>query len=438
MRRTACYTAAVMIFLSGIAFAQVTGESAFENHISLNLKDAPIDTVLYAIGKEAGLNIVSNSAVNGKITISLNKVTPYDALNAILKVSGYNYKMEDGIVRISAPASMKNTEELGNKNGLITKSFMTNYLGPDDIRDLITKLDLENTKVLTAKGSNMIIVEAPIATMQKIGRIIKRIDVVPSQVLVESQIMEVTAGNGATPNVLGINGSYSNSTSTVQTEGFANPAAVGVPGFYAHVIKGGAEGFLEALEHKEGYNLLANPKVIAVSGKPANIISGSKLGYKTTLTTTTGTVQNIDFLEVGTKLTFTPTISDDGTITMDIHPEVSEGSVTTDGLPQKQTTEATTTVIVHDGETIVIGGLIKNKSSESASGVPLLMDIPLFGNLFKRKEITWEKTEIIAVLTPHLITPAQMKEYAGQAENVKQKQDDAGLGKSPDAWFWLK
>lgn len=438
MRRTACYSAAVLVFLSGIAFAQITGEGAFEDHISLNLKDAPIDTVLYAIGKEAGLNIVLNSAVNGKITISLNDVTPYDALNSILKVSGYNYKMEDGIIRVSAPASMKSSEEISRKNGIITKSFMTNYLAADDIRDLIVKLDLENTKVLTAKGSNMIIVEAPAATIEKIARIIKRIDVVPAEVLVESRIMEVTAGNGTTPSVLGIIGSYSNSTATVQTEGFANPAAVGVPGFYAHVIKGGAEGFLEALEHKEGYNLLASPKVIAVSGKSANIISGSKLGYKTTLTTTTGTVQNVDFLEVGTNLTFTPTISDDGTITMDIHPEVSEGSITTDGLPQKQTTEATTTVIVHDGETIVIGGLIKNKSNEVSSGVPLLMEIPLFGNLFKRKEITWEKTEIIAVLTPHLITPEKTKELAAQADDIKQRQDDSGLGKAPDAWFWLK
>ena len=329
-------------------------------------------------------------------------------------------------------------ENLFTKKGLLTKAFIVNNLVPADVEEMIKKLNYTDTRILSAVGSNMLVVEAPPAIMEKIDSIFKRLDASPRQVLVEAQILEITAGNGATPNVLGVQAEYKNSSTDIQTQGFANAAAPGVPGLYAQVIKGNVAAYVEALENKEGYNMLARPKILAVSGKPANIISGSKLGYKTTTTTTTGTIQNVDFLEVGTKLSFTPYVYSDGTIKMDIHPEVSEGSITTDGLPQKQTTEATTTVIVRDGETIIIGGLIKDKSQETEKGVPILMNIPIIGNFFKRKEMLWEKMEIIAILTPHIITDENMKEMLPQVQDMNNKQKDSGTGEEPGIMWWVK
>ena len=407
--------------------------------ISLNLMNAPLNTVIYALGKEAGLNIVASDDIQGTVTIAVNEVSPYDALVAVLNTSGFSYRKENDIMQIVVPPMRRRAgEELFTKKGLETKAFMVNNLAPADVEDMIKKLGYTDTRILSAKGSNMLVVEAPSDAMEKISSIFKRLDASPKQVLVESQILEITAGNAATPNVLGAQGQYTSSSYDVQTQGFANPATTGTAGFYAHVIRGNVEAYVEALENKEGYNLLAHPKVIAVSGKSANIISGSKLGYKTTITTQTGTIQNVDFLEVGTKLSFTPYVYNDGTIRMDIHPEVSEGSITTDGLPQKQTTEATTTVIVRDGETIVIGGLIKDKTKETEKGVPVVMYIPFIGNFFKRKEILWEKKEIIAVITPHIITDEKMKEMLPQIDNMKQRQKDSNTGEEPGIMWWLK
>ncbi|MEK7376476.1 MAG: hypothetical protein AABZ57_04865, partial [Candidatus Margulisiibacteriota bacterium] len=380
-----------------------------QTRISLNLKDAPISSALSALGQEARLNIVTGRNVNGKITISLKDVTASEALFSIIKASGLSAKREAGIIRITSPSETAG-DEISREKGVITKTFISNYLSADDVRETLSKLGYEDTKIISTKGSNIIVVEGSANTMSKVSRIIKKLTATPNQVLVESRIMEITAGNAATPSTLGIKAKYTGTTFTTQTEGFANPAAVGVPGFYAHVLKGNAEAYLQALEHKEGFNMLANPKVIAVNEKPASIISGSKLGYKTSITTTTGTIQTVDYLEVGTKLEFTPYISSDGSIKMEIHPEVSEGSVNSDGLPQKNTTEAKTTVIVRDGETIVIGGLIKSKSTETLNGIPIVMDLPFIGNFFKKKELLWEKKEIIAMLTPHLITPKILKE----------------------------
>ncbi|MFA5103779.1 MAG: hypothetical protein WC527_01195 [Candidatus Margulisiibacteriota bacterium] len=427
--------AASVIFMCCTSFSF----GAETEKISLNLINAPLNTVIYALGKEAGLNIVAGDDMQGTVTISVNEVSPYDALVAVLNTSGFSYKKDKEILQIVVPPMKRLAgEKLFTKKGLLTKAFMVNNLVPADIEELIKKLGYTDTRILSAKGSNMLVVEAPPEVMDKIDSIFKRLDASPRQVLVESQILEITAGNGVTPNVLGMQEQYTSSNYDVQTEGFANPAVTGVPGMYAHVIKGNVEAYVEALENKQGYNLLASPKVLAVSGKSANIISGSKLGYKTSITTQTGTIQNVDFLEVGTKLTFTPYVYSDGTIRMDIHPEVSEGSITSDGLPQKQTTEATTTVIVRDGETIVIGGLIKNKAQETEKGVPIVMNIPIIGNFFKRKEMLWEKKEIIAVLTPHIITDENMKEMLPQVENMQRKQKDSGTGEEPGIMWWVK
>lgn len=440
--RTALAIALVGLLGSGALAEEYFYKGGSYETISLNLKDAPVTAVLYTLGKESGMNVVSSNAVKGHVTLSLKEVSPYEALLAVIRSCGYSYRIESNILRVIAPSNVPgekpSEEEIFKEKGLLTKSFTINQVMADDVKETLMRLDYPRTRIFSTKGSNVLVVEAPQDSMQKVSRIIKQYNVIPNQVLVESQLMEITYGNAATPTTVGVKGKYSTSTYTVQTEGFANPATVGAPGFYAHVVKGNLDAYLEALEHREGYNLLANPKVMAVSGKPANIISGSKLGYKTTLTTTTGTSQIVDFLEVGTKLTFTPYISSDGTIKMDIHPEVSEGSITTDGLPQKQTTEATTTVVVRDGETVIIGGLIKNKSKEVENGIPFLMNIPIIGNAFKKKEILWEKKEIIAMLTPHLITPSKIKQMGAEIDTAKQKQNDARTGEPPNLWWWMK
>lgn len=421
------------------SFAVDQAELPSPRKITLNLKSAPLTTVIYALGKEAGLNIVAPGSLRGNVTISIRNVSAFEALQTVLNSSGCTYQIEGQIIKISAPQGGKSKEEeISVKNGLTTRAFSTDNVSADDVNTMITKLDYKNTRILSSKDSNLIIVEAPAEVLQNIGRIIRKMDATPNQVIVESQIMEIIAGNGATPSMLGANIKYTGNSLTAQTEGLAVPATAGSPGIYAHVVKGNVESYLQGLEHKEGFNLLANPKVIAISGKPASIISGSKLGYRTTITTTTGTIQNVDFLEVGTKLTFTPFISNDGTIRMEIHPEVSEGSITSDGLPTKNTTEASTTVVVRDGETIIIGGLIKNKSQERMNGIPVIMNIPIIGNFFKKKELLWEKMEIIVMLTPHIISGQKMKQMASEIENMQNKQNDAGTGQAPDLWWWVR
>ena len=187
----------------------------------------------------------------------------------------------------------------------------------------------------------------------------------------------------------------------------------------------------EETEVKNGQRRTITKKILpgyvlvqmAMNDQTAEIITGSRLGYKVKTVTTTGMVESVEFLDVGTKLVITPSIKSDGLIIMEIHPEISEGAIVGD-LPQKNSTETTTKLIIKDGQTIVIGGLIRDTSKKEVKGVPLLMDIPVIGAFFKRTDITSEKKEVIVLITPHIMNSRSLDQMEAKINATeKQRQD---------------
>ena len=171
---------------------------------------------------------------------------------------------------------------------------------------------------------------------------------------------------------------------------------------------------LEALDTVGVTDILSNPRILTVNNKEAKILVGSTEPYVTSTTTTpssgpTTTAEAVNFIEVGVKLFVTPTIHQDGFITMKIKPEISSvtSKLTTSNnntIPIVETSEAETTVMVKDSVTIVIGGLIKEEKISTTKKIPLLGDIPWVGMAFKNESDTVKKTEIVIFLTPHIIT----------------------------------
>jgi type II secretory pathway component GspD/PulD (secretin) len=281
---------------------------------------------------------------------------------------------------------------------------------------------------------NAVVVRASDVTLKRISTLVDKLDTPPLQVQVEAKIIELKTGNGDTnnPSVLGAEWKYTKNTNDyVQLLTDATTAGASSLGLYAQLMTGNTEAYLSALEKTIGYDLVASPWISALNHETAEILIGSKYGYKTTLTTTTGTMQNIDFLEVGTKLTFTPHINDDGFIVMEIYPSISEGQVKND-LPQEDTTETKNKVLVKDGQSIVVGGLTKNYNRETEVGIPVLSALPFIGMLFRRTELQAEKRDVMVIITPHIITPqfldAMHKEaQALDARREKWSKEKAGL-----------
>lgn len=313
----------------------------------------------------------------------------------------------------------------------VYKIYYLKYADAAEVEKAIKPLLSSADRVSVAKTSNALILSVLSSNLNKIEAMIKTIDRAPKQVLVKAKIVEFkyTQGDNTNPSSLGFGFKYSKNSDVIETKNLAGRSSdTNALGVYGQLLAGDTEAYLSALDKKTNYNILASPWVTAINHREAKILIGSKYGYSTSTTTQTTTVQEVSYLEVGTKLTFTPHINDDGYILMDIYPVISEGQVSS-GLPQENTTETSNRVLVKDGQTIVIGGLTKDGTTQTESGIPILMNIPLLGTFFRKTEIVSEKREIMVFLTPHIITPEFLDEMADTAKAMEDAQKKNSGGK---------
>jgi general secretion pathway protein D len=267
------------------------------------------------------------------------------------------------------------------------------------------------------------------SNLKIIDQIIQRIDVRPIQVLIEAVIISVdyehdrelgvnmglvdnlgtalgTVGNGAelngnvgfTPlNLLTTGGKIAQGPVT-DAQGFTSSTYNGVKfGFVSNNVT----GFIRALETIGNTKILASPRILVLNKQRAEIQLGARLGFQTLSQNFTSTIQQVQFLNTGTLLRLRPFVSDDGMVRMEIHPERSSGTVT-NNIPNQQTAELTTNVMVPDGATLVIGGLIEDEDDYSYQGLPLLSRFPALGFLTGINQKTEGRRELVVLLTPHI------------------------------------
>jgi type II secretory pathway component GspD/PulD (secretin) len=169
-------------------------------------------------------------------------------------------------------------------------------------------------------------------------------------------------------------------------------------------IDNNVQGFLRALQTIGRLEVLATPRLLVLNKQLAELQLGQLLGYTTFSQSQVSTVQSVQFLPVGTLLRVRPFISSDGMVRMEVHPERSSGQVI-NNIPQTDTTEVTTNVMVPDGATIVIGGLMENVDNKLEAGLPILGDLPWLGFLFRQRQHTHLKRELVVLLTPRIWNP---------------------------------
>ena len=167
----------------------------------------------------------------------------------------------------------------------------------------------------------------------------------------------------------------------------------------------------------------ATPKLLTLENQEATTNIGDKLGYRVTTTLNNITTETIEFLETGVILRVTPSVDSDGRIAMRVRPEVSSGSFL-GGIPSKKTTEVNTQLVAENGQSILIGGLIKAHAGLRRTGVPLLGDVPGIGKLFSNSEETGSSTELIVVITPRIVPTRPVGADAQVIERVEQAEGE--------------
>ena len=270
-------------------------------------------------------------------------------------------------------------------------------------------LEADGVRVVAETKNNALILFANATEYDTLVETIKQIDVAPDQVLIEAAIAEVTLVDELK---YGIQWFFENAESTATLSDVATGAVTSkFPGFSYTYIVSNARAALNALSSVTDVNVLSSPKIMTLNNQTARLQVGDEVPVATQSSvsvTTPGApiVNTVEFRDTGVILEVTPRINKSGLVIMDINQEVSDvAETTTSGIdsPTIQQRKVSSTVAVSNGETVALGGLIRNNKSLNKSGVPVLSKIPVLGVPFSSTDKTERRTELLIFITPRII-----------------------------------
>ncbi|MDR2261787.1 MAG: type II secretion system secretin GspD [Azoarcus sp.] len=292
----------------------------------------------------------------------------------------------------------------------------------------------QNVRVVADPSRNALLIYASRPEYLRLEEALRRLDVAPTQVLIEASIIEVTLGDGLEYGVqwtlqdrqngwTGSGGLFSAATDTDETTGSdsdsgKNPVATVINAFtgtgFGYTVKNSAghiRGVLQALAKKSLLNVLSNPNVMVLDNHTATIQVGDQTPVETGSTITDGGTQttSIQYRDAGVMLTVKPSVNAGDMVMLDVDQSVVDVGGIDVATKQRSFNQRqiVSKVAVRSGETIVLGGLIRDRKLNGKAGVPLLQDIPFIGSLFRQTEATNERTELIVMLTPRVIRTGQ-------------------------------
>jgi len=447
-------SAARLGFLTGGAGAQ---RKYSGQRISLDFKDADVQNVFRIIAEVSSLNIITSDDVKGKVTLRLVNVPWDQALDLVLQSKALGATLEGNVVRIAPLATLrseertrldtqKEVEKLKATLESVTETIPISYTKAGDLQPKIKDLLSEGGKIQVDERTNTIVIRDLAKNIAEAKSLIARLDTATPQVLIEARIVEVDTSftrelgvqwggsintKGGTTKV-GVTGIQDSTGSSIPGQPISNIASLpfspsAPPPNYAVNLpasiglgSGGGISFgilrdnlrldlsLSALEASNKGRVISSPKVITIDNKEALIEQGTQIPYSTV--SASGT--NTQFVDATLSLKVTPHITPDGGIIMKLEAKNdSQGEVGASGQPAINKKKATTEVLVRDGETTVIGGILQITRKETQSGVPWLSKIPILGFLFKHESNQATNRELLIFITPKILKqePAQAK-----------------------------
>jgi type IV pilus assembly protein PilQ len=494
-----------------IQVAQATPLPASEEGlISLDFRQAELQTVLQALARKAKVNIVTSPDASGEVSIHLENVSWEQALDTIVKTIGLAYEKEDNVILVTTVEGMKSRREavkaLVEIEPVITKVIQLKYLDAADVKKFLepqltaqgkisvlevtgqkgwefggasttgtSEEDRERKDREKARSKAVVITDTP-TTIDRLEKILTRIDVLPKQILIEARIMEVSRdllrdlgldiGTGQagvetatalpTQLTLGEQNSASGSPTAISDLGaqmLGTAVAPSIFGPKSSISGVGAaltmglelvfrklnepqfQVILRALEEDIRTNTLSAPHIITLSGQEARILVGTKYPIITRTVSGGDSPQTTESLEryqdIGIELFVVPQVGGDRHIDLIVHPVVSSrtGTVGTNAYPILDVRETETQIIMEDGETIVIGGLLKDVKARSKIGLPFLGKLPLIGPVLQRTTTDMEKIDLLIFITAKLVEPGALSEE--QQESLRRSYEEFSLERHP-------
>ena len=417
--------------------------------LDLNFQDIEVRDVLELIADFKSLNLVASDSVQGKITLNLNKVPWDQALDIIMRSKGLDMRKQGNILLIAPIEEIAEREqkEIESKKKLEELAPLETYVARvkyAEAKEIYKFFNAPRAQangsgqqrsgggggqgstfsILSERGSAIVDERTNTIILTDIGnkidefkRLLARIDIPVKQVLIEARIVkaesEFRKELGASWGLAGsdqVDFSLGNSTSgtlegILATDlGISDPAAAFSLSYLSNNLLIDLE--LSALESGGFGEIVSQPKVLTADKKKASIKSGVEIPYQAVTNNgdASGAVVETQFKEAVLQLEVTPQITPDNRVIMDILvKQDSIGSFTVNGEPAINVTEITTQALVGNGQTLVLGGIFQSEELTGDQKVPILGDLPLVGNLFKKQMRTRDKREILIFITPKII-----------------------------------
>lgn len=431
--------------------------------LSLNFQNIEVRSLLQVIADFTNFNVVTSDSVSGAVTLRLKDVPWDQALEIILQAKGLGMRKTGNVLWIAPKDEIAAKEKLELESkatiqsleSLRTQSFQLNYTKATDVAAQLTAAGAggaaANARILSTRGSviaeprtNQLFVTDISSKLEQVQQLISKLDIAVRQVLIEARIVEasdtfgkslgvrlggsdlrgVRGGDagyalGRGTNRVAIGGSYNAvSSTTLESENvldtintsFVNLPAVGQGGytpaaFAISLFSSAANRFLNlelsALEADGRGKLVSSPRIVTADKTKAMIEQGTEFPYQQA---TSSGATSVAFRRATLKLEVTPQITPEGNIILDLDiNKDSRGETTAAGIAIN-TKHIKTQVLVENGGTVVIGGIFELNETESETKVPLLGDLPAVGNLFKTRQRSSNKQEMLVFITPKMIS----------------------------------
>ncbi|MDP8984658.1 MAG: type IV pilus secretin PilQ [Pseudomonadota bacterium] len=428
---------------------EYTGE-----RLTLNFQDIDVRSVLQLLADTSGQNIVVSDSVTGSLTLRLQNVPWDQALDIVLRTKGLDKRRQDNVIIIGPTEELANREkaelsahkEVQELSPVHSEFLQVNYAKVADLAKLIKSTGAKDS-MLSPRGSlsiddrtNTLLVQDTAERLTEIRRLVQTLDVPVRQVLIEARIvivsdsferdlgakLGISTSGSAGANLFSVSGSAAASDAIVQSAAsgatsttaltaatLANRYQVNLPasnsnGTFGVSLLSGSHLIdleLSAAENEGKSETISSPRIITANQKQATIMQGTEIPYQESASSGATTTQ---FKNAVLSLKVTPLITPDNRVVLDI--DVSDDSVgsnvssaTGGSVPSIDTRQIVTQVLVNDGQTVVLGGILATTKSKSASKIPFLADIPVLGHLFKSTIHIDNKSELLIFITPKIL-----------------------------------
>jgi len=393
--------------------------------ISVNFKDTPIDEVVRFLSEAAGVDIIKSPQVTGTVTATITDAPLGEVLDNILAINNAGYVATERVIRVVPKSEIE-----VQKEARFSKVYRVTYADVKQVGEALKGFVSKDAEIAVNVGTSNIIVTDTEAKLKAIDAFMEEIDRQTPQILVEVRIYDIVSQNALDLGVnwlIGTNTTFDSTTGAAtggRTEAFAtgtNTANADIGSGVSQVRFGWLNSsvdidvLIRAQQEDVSATLLANPRILVLDNEKAMFKSIEEIPYQELQQTSAGgSIGTTSFKEVGVSLEVTPHVTRDEMLRLRIIPEFSTsprsvnvaaaGADSAYPQPVIDKRTADTTLLIKNGETIVLGGLRKKETNQRINKVPLLGDIPVAGILFRNTSEKVVNRELVVFLTPKVVS----------------------------------